>query len=140
MCTKCMAYSLLRCMCKVCIIQSFFPWFLWAETVKQGLRFKHQLYKKFTYLPQESGKILRETQWSCGVEFSAGTVGTGHRTVFSEGQRVVVFVYQPLKLHHLSSPVQQVVPRQRGAKPGVETSWSLSDVSKALIDIGFLVA
>lgn len=67
-----MTYSLMRCMCKVCTIQSFFPWFLWTDTVKQGLRFKHQLCKKFTYLPQESGKILRETQWGRGVEFSAG--------------------------------------------------------------------
>lgn len=87
-------------MCKVCTTQAFFPWFLWTEAVKQGLRFKHQLCKKFTCLPQESDKILRET----------------------EGQGVVVFMFPPLKLHQLSAPVQRVLPRQQGAKPGVETS------------------
>lgn len=40
----------------------------------------------------------------------------------TEGQGVVVFMYQPLKLHQLSSPVQQVFPRQQSEKPGVETS------------------
>lgn len=62
-----------------------------------------------------------------------GKVGTGHRTVFSEGQRVVVFIYQPLKSYQLSSQVQQVLPKQQGGNTGVGTLQVLRNLSKALI-------
>lgn len=39
-----------------------------------------------------------------------GKVTTGHRYVFSEGERVLVFIHQHLKLYHLSPQVQQVLP------------------------------
>ena len=101
-------------MCKVCTTQAFFPWFLWTETVKQGLRFKHPLCKKFTCLPQESGKILRETRSGSG------------------GIYVPASEVTPTKL---SSPAS--TPQAAGRKADFA---SLSDVSKAVMGIGILVA